>query len=419
MTDPPRRALPNRHARRKAHRAKHTQQTPLDELNQELSTLQRMHMRQIKQATNNIEAKRIKAFHSAATRMRDLRSTHAREIFEIRGRITRLEASAAAASAASASAAAASATDATRTYKIIMSQPHVLTINGQQVRICGKNISTGEYSLPANEVNFSLLCNLTEMFFIKHRLFSAAYDASDVFQRVRNFMERHRDEFLTKHYFLAAINKNRPSGANDLPNVNAAVVAWLLQNLPRATVFMDPIDFLKNPLLATTTKPIKLTNFSEVVRYIKANVAKHIPIDTSMANIANTASSIRYQRGKGTPSAADMSKIRRDISDESASLLQVMLTPGKYDYVGSSHGAPKMCYKEFRPSVAHLINQYTHFNEYLQLRNKTALRKLYLVMDEFSGYSMFTIAAIIGFGLERITTVLCYYNGNYACASIH
>lgn len=303
-------------------------------------------------------------------------------------------------------------------YEIVMSKPHTLEINGKTANISGKNVCIGAYKLQANQIDFRTICNLTDLFFTSPNLFSRTYDAPDVFQRTRNFLTANQAKIFGYKYFIAAINKTKTSGKKDLPNVNAAVTAWLLENLPHDTIFMDPIDFLKNPMLATSSQMLSLTNLSEVSRYIMKNVAGHIPIDTSECNKSESVTFINYQRGQGYPDHTERRQIMTAVNDPSVRFLYVKLTPGKYDYAGASAGAPKMCYREFGPSVAHLINQFTDFNEYLSFVGKSSIRKMYLVMDEFSGYAMFTIAAIKGFGLDRITYPLCYYRGSYSIATL-
>lgn len=125
------------------------------------------------------------------------------------------------------------------------------------------------------------------------------------------------------------------------------------------------------------------------------------------------------QRGTGRPQPREKSSILRHIGDENAAFISVKLTPGKYDWDGKSYGAPRMCYKEFSSSVAQLVNQFTDFNEYLGFKGQSSLNRMYLVMDEFSGYSMFTIAALVGFGFDRITSVLCYFRGNYTSFNLY
>ena len=99
--------------------------------------------------------------------------------------------------------------------------------------------------------------------------------------------------------------------------------------------------------------------------------------------------------------------------------LNIRLTPGKYDYKGKLAGVTKLCYKEFGESVTQIVNQFTDFKEYLQFKGKDSVRRMYLVMDEFSGYSMFTVAALKGFGFDKITSVLCYCRGNYTSFNLH
>jgi hypothetical protein len=231
-------------------------------------------------------------------------------------------------------------------------------------------------------------------------------------------MVKHIDVICNINYFLAAINKSKKGGKRDLPNVNAAVVLWLLRHHERDVIFMDPLDFINNPLLATSSTPVKLSNLSVVVRWIKKNIKYDVPINSN-ADRKTGEIFVNYQRGQGTPSTKDRKAILDYIQDSDASILNIKLTPGKYNYSGSNYGAPKMCYKEFNNSVAQVVNQFTDFNEYLQFKNKRSMKCMYLVMDEFSGYAMYTIAALVGFGFDKITSVLCYFRGNYTSFNLH
>ena len=303
-------------------------------------------------------------------------------------------------------------------YQLVKAAGYTLTVNEQAAAIPGQIICTGAYTRLVNQVDFGTICSLSDFFFPRDQpgLFSDKYAADDVFQRTRNFLEAHRETVLTKKYFIAAINKAKPGGKKDLPNVNAAVVSWLLEHLPHDTVFMDPIDFLRNPYILTSDSPLKLTNFTKVVQHIQERLAYPIPMDTSANGKDTSATIISYQRGQGVPRHAERQQIIAAVDDTGASFINVQLAPGKYDYRGATAGMPKMCYKEFAPSVAQLVNQFTDFREYLKFSDKRAVRQMFLVMDEFSGYSMFTVAALKGFGLDKITTVLCYYHGNYSHA---
>jgi hypothetical protein len=302
-------------------------------------------------------------------------------------------------------------------YSKIQAKGHQLYVRGRSKNIPGKLVCTGQYTVPANQVTFSRILNLSDFFFPmgKGNLFENIYEnrsTTTIFDRVNNFMLRNIDKIKESDYFISAINKSKKSGKKDLPNVNAAVIMWLLRHHEKDVIFMDPIDFLKDPFLATSSTPLKAINFSVVVRWIEKNIKYDLPVAPRHSNTGSVF--VNYQRGQGVPTENEKRNIIRYIQRPSAAFVHVKLTPGKYDYSGKNSGIPKMCYSEFEDSVAQLVNQFTDLNEYIRFNGDTSLKRMYLVMDEFSGYSMFTIAALVGLGFDKFTTVLTYHRGSYS-----
>jgi len=303
-------------------------------------------------------------------------------------------------------------------YTYVKANGHILTIKGQSAKIPGQIVCIGNYTKPANEIDFRTVLNFTDFFFPDNsaNLFDDLYgQGQNIFTKVKNFIIKHKEEVMQSNYFIAAINKTKGVRAKrDLPNVNAAVLAWLLENLCKDVIFMDPIDFLTDPMIATSRRPVKLTNFSKVVRHIRSELGYYVPLGADNNPKSKGSVFINYQRGQGCPGISEKEAILEVVNDSKAHFINVRLTPGKYDYSGVHKGVPKLCYKEFGPAVAQVINQFTDFKEYLKFTGDTCLKQMYLVMDEFSGYAMFTVAALVGFGFDRITTVLCYHRGKYS-----
>ena len=301
-------------------------------------------------------------------------------------------------------------------YSKIKAKGHTLNIRGHSANIPGQLICTGHYTIPANQVTFSRILNLSDYFFPngKSNLFDNCYgnQYTTIFDRVNNFILENFIDIKESICFISAINKSKKVGKKDLPNVNAAVIMWLLKNHEKDVIFIDPIDFLKDPFLATSSTPLKAINFSVFVRWIKKNIKYDIPISPRHSNSGLVF--VNYQRGQGKPTTIEKNKIIQYIKNPSAHFVNIHLTPGKYDYSGKNDGIPKMCYDEFEDSVSQLVNQFTDFKEYLQFTDNTLVNRMYLVMDEFSGYSMFTIAALVGLGFDKFTTVLTYHNGSYS-----
>jgi len=307
-------------------------------------------------------------------------------------------------------------------YSKVKAKGHVLTIRGQSANIPGQLVCTGQFTVPAKKIDFKKVLNLSEFFFPESgsHIFSKKYGSreTNIYERVQAFIMEQYDTVRNADYFIVAINLTKKNGKRDIPNVNAAVLLWLLRYHGRDVIFMDPVDFLKDPFLATKSTPIKMTNFSVVVRWIEQNIKYDVPMD-NMGDIKTSEEFVNYQRGQGVPNPREKNAIIRYLKNPNVTFLNIKLAPGKYDYKGKLSGMPKLCYKEFGESVAQIVNQFTDFNEYLQFKDKESVRRMYLVMDEFSGYSMFTIAALKGFGFDKITTVLCYCKGKYTSFNLH
>jgi len=171
-----------------------------------------------------------------------------------------------------------------------------------------------------------------------------------------------------------------------------------------------------DPLNSVADVTVRVLNLSAIVRHIQKNLGYFIPIDETDNAESKALTFVRYQRGQGFPTPTEQAGVAKSLNKTVDALqwLHIQLTPGKYDYAGVSAGYPKVCYKEFSPSVAHLVNQFMNFREYLDMTGANAIRKMYLVMDEFSGYSLVTVAALKGFGLDKIAEVMVYHQGTYS-----
>jgi hypothetical protein len=306
-------------------------------------------------------------------------------------------------------------------FEVIMSEPHVLMgffdSAGRpvpDVPIAGHEVCTGRYDRPINTIDFGTVLNLTDLFFPKQGddLFGFRYGGRNatIMDRVENIFDEHKDKVLSTKFFIAAINPKKPKHTKrDLPNVNAAVASWLLKHLPHDVEFIDPLNSVADPT-------VRVLNLSAIVRHIQQKLGYFIPIDETDNVETKALTFVRYQRGQGFSTPDEKAGVARSLGKQVSDLtwLDIRLTPGKYDYAGVNAGYPKICYKEYAPSVAHLVNQYMNFKEYMQLTGSSAIRRMYMVMDEFSGYSLATVAVLKGFGLDKITEVLVYHKGTYS-----
>lgn len=118
---------------------------------------------------------------------------------------------------------------------------------------------------------------------------------------------------------------------------------------------------------------------------------------------------ILYQRGAGIPDERNRRLIVAATHLEQDNIVQVRLTPGKYD----TGGRPTTCYASFKESAALILHELSVVDPWVDKVNKRSLHKIFFVLDEFGAYAAYTAVAILGYGIDSTHSVLCYHRGVY------
>lgn len=270
-----------------------------------------------------------------------------------------------------------------------------LVNDGKTIHISSKSVCTGRFRLLAADVDSRCIVRFTDLMFgpdAETPFFQLP--GSTIGLKVHEFMKRNWGVVGRGKYFMIPHNldKLRRGGVKlDLPNVTYEVFFYLLNHLPHDVVVVDPQSKLHQ-------SSYDAVNLSAVVRAIRQDSSIVIPpIGPGGQNV------IQYQRGRGTPSFKETEALEYVCGTKK--IIHVKLMPGKYDRQNEA----LTCYESFGPSVASLIHQFGD----IALIAKPRLGRLYLVLDEFSGYAMYTAAAIKGYGLGPVTSLVCYYRGRY------
>lgn len=223
-------------------------------------------------------------------------------------------------------------------------------------------------------------------------------------QRRHRHGER-RGGWHVDRYGKRAKQRARLAGSFDMPNVVAALTFVFLKRLRKDLVIADPRNSIADD-------KIRCINFSAVVRYLRSQ-GLHL---SAAASAGTEVSFVSYQRGTGVPSQQEEAGIDAVVPPNTPRL-NVRLTPGKY-----ISDMPCTCYEGFRTSTLSLIHNIAGLRSDVSNfggrsgggGGRQALGQLFIVLDEFSAYSAYTVAALVGSGLDHKACFLTYHRGVYS-----
>lgn len=276
------------------------------------------------------------------------------------------------------------------TYKFHNAKSYNLRIDTEKIKIKGRDVCIGKYKKQASEINYNEVLNLTDYFFPDDNvdLFDTIYGHKvNIYQRVNTFINKNKQKLLNKKYFVIATH---PDKKTSLSNVNAAITFWLLKNL-EDVIFINPMDFLKNPLCSINTD-MTLINLSTVSRWVNNYLKCNIDIKKNGINYVNCQQYISKNK---------KIEIRNHIRDKNAKIIEYNVEPGSY-----VNGIPNLDCEKYDNAVAQLILQFTEVSILTKMCN---VKQMYMFLNDFSGYSIYTMAVIHGFEFDKYTTMLCDY----------
>lgn len=290
----------------------------------------------------------------------------------------------------------------------------------------GATMSLGEMEIPAFPDN---ALNLSDFFFgtANDTLWSNTYGADangnkrNMAMRITAFLTagdaKRWNTLMKADFYIPAADITKKVGTKrDLPNVNAVMVALLLTFKKTDVVFLNPHDLrgAEQAVAAGQPKtPVWVWNLTEMARSIRLNLAKktYIAFDSKDADAVPF---VFFCRGNGVVNPKSKQQIETGVKNDRVNegkcatpiICNTELTPGKWN----ANGISSLCYDKFGESIGYIAGQFKCLKSYNKLSG-LSIRRLYLVFDEFSAYSMAMTASAFGYGIEKETSILAYNAG--------
>ena len=268
-----------------------------------------------------------------------------------------------------------------------------------QFTVPGREYNIGTADLPMKVFRESRLLDFSSLF---STLWDEQYTAPNILQRVEIFLRDKWDELAKYDLFLLPIDlkKKEQRQRCDLPNVTFALTMLMLKN---------NIEFvIVDPLYHGTDKTVRIVNFSAVLRHLQDHKYRVLS-PPSFGPAEDALDMILYQRGAGIPDERNRRLIVAATHLKQDNIVQVRLTPGKYD----TGGRPTTCYASFKESAALILHELSVVDPWVDKVEKRSLHKIFFVLDEFGAYAAYTAVAILGYGIDSTHSVLCYHRGVY------
>lgn len=278
-------------------------------------------------------------------------------------------------------------------YSKLLSQPIRVTGGGIDSFVCEPR----KYDLGMGDLSMRA--------FREAKVYDFSNDVSRIFAAAgRNILEQTQraladkwEEIVKAHLFLLPVNTDPGRIKRDLPNVSWAVTLLALKRVDIEFVIVDPV-------YKGTDKTVRVVNLSRVVRDLQT---QRVRVRTAFG--LGGLRMIMYQRGAGKPTGKVYDQLRVATGLGPEHVMHCHLTPGKYEkgLCGGDHR------NDFADSVAKILHELAILDPFTTRKNVRTIEKVYFVLDEFSGYSMYVAAAIIGYGLESVASVLAFRQGVY------
>jgi len=229
---------------------------------------------------------------------------------------------------------------------------------------------------------------------------------NNLLEQVSNFFQDKWDYLRSHDMFILPINlplKQKGLKKVDLPTVDFIVTFLMLEHSVEFVVV--------DPIYNGTDSTVRIINFSEAYRDL---LVKRKKVQTAFSP-ADGLSTIFYQRGAGAPDEKTYMAMTSVTGIDKSKIMHCRLTPGKYEQGFWNSGN---CYKDFKESVAKLLDQLSMLDPYTIALGKHSISKLYFVLDEFSAYAAYTAVAILGYGIKEVSSVLAYRQGVYTAIKL-
>jgi hypothetical protein len=273
---------------------------------------------------------------------------------------------------------------------------------------CPSNsIDLGASTVPMNVFRMARTCDLSLVF---NDLWNAEFNEADLFTRVKNFITKKGiwQEILSYDLYILPIHLGKKAAGKkvcDLPNISF-IITYIMLKADAQFIVVDPIH---NP----TDSHVRVTNFTRALCSLQDDFKcrVHTPLQHGRVCADDAFKYVFYQRAQGNLDRDHNGEtIQQRITEETgippANMLRIKLSPGKYD-------DGRSCYNEFTKSCAYVLHELSCVDTFAKCVNKRRCNRIHFVLDEFSAYAAFTAVAIIAYGIESVSSLLCYHNGHY------
>lgn len=281
-------------------------------------------------------------------------------------------------------------------YPPILSRDIFVTGPFPSYTIKGSLCQIGGADLPMHVYRAANVVDLSVMFdgFFERTSSASISSRIDEWMTSANWSILERCDMLMLPIDLA--KRRRGMTKCDLPNVTYAIVLKMLQRDMRVVV-VDPIHRGTDATVRIVNLNLCLETTREKYRRLRIPVAAH--------DDPRALQAVFYQRGDGNPDPESLRLLQQATGLSSGQVHRVHLTAGKYDH----GGRPTTCYADFKPAVARILTHFEILPQYLSALGKSGVGRLWLVMDEFSGYAAMTAVSVLAAGLDKVVVPLSFF----------
>ena len=282
---------------------------------------------------------------------------------------------------------------ASLSYNVVPSKSIVLTglANRVDVTIPSQEYNTGTAQVPMTLLSEGKIKNFSE-------------DVSGVFatygetlaEKIPAFYGDKLEELRKFTFFFLPIDERRKVGFQNLPAYTYILIRFLLKNKIDVVVV--------DPRHSITDHSVRIINLSKVLDSLMAQNAK---IESPFEETGDGLKAVLHCRG-GEPTNETFAAINDATGLTERNIMMVRLVPGK---VQNDFFASETCYKDFYLNVATCLHQFSMIDSYVKGENKTSIKKMYIILDEFSAYAAYLAVAAIAYDIDLI--VLQYRRGRF------
>ncbi len=280
---------------------------------------------------------------------------------------------------------------ASLSYNVVSSKSILLTGLANPVDA----IPSREYNIGTAQVPMTLLPEGKIKNFSEDVSRVFATDGKTLAEKIPAFYGDKLEELRKFTFFILPIDETKKVGFQNLPVYTYILILFLLKNKIDVVVV--------DPRHSITDHSVRIINLSKVLDSLRAQNAK---IESPFEETGNGLEAVLHCRGGGFNETFAAINDATGLTERN--IMMVRLVPGK---VQNDFFASESCYKDFYTNVATCLHQFSMIDSYVKGENKTSIKKMYIILDEFSAYAAYLAVAAIAYDIDLI--VLQYRRGGF------